>query len=320
MTEIRPGLHRFVAPLGERFVALYLFVGSEASLLFDTGVRESVTETLLPALAAEGIDPGTIRWAINSHCDFDHTGGNGALRAALPAVELLAHRLDRELTEDVERLIAERYGEFADPDGFDDPPETTATVRADSDLVRLDGELVGGEVFDLGDRTVRVVHVPGHSPGHLAIWDEANGAIAISDAVLGRTVPTADGQPAFPPTYRDTADYLDSIERVRAFNAELLLTAHYPIYEGAAATEFLDDSARYVAEIDEAVLAVLAGANGPVSTLDIIRTAGSALGPWPAAALDYAIFPVTGNLERLRDQGAVRESMLHGRRSWELAR
>ena len=35
-------------PLGERFVALYLLVGEEGALLVDTGIRESITETLLP--------------------------------------------------------------------------------------------------------------------------------------------------------------------------------------------------------------------------------------------------------------------------------
>lgn len=320
MAELRPGLHRYVAPLGERFVALYLFVGTDAALLFDTGVRDSVTETLLPALTADGIDPSRIRWAINSHCDFDHTGGNGALRAALPGVQLLAHRLDRTLTEDVDRLIGERYGEFAAMDGFDDPPATTAAVRADSDLVLLDDELRGGEEFDLGDRRVRVIHVPGHSPGHLAVWDERNNALAISDAVLGRTVPTASGTPAFPPTYRDTDDYLQTIARVRGFDADLLLTAHYPVYEGAAVSEFLDDSEQYVAEVDDAILGALDKIVEPASTLTIIRAAGAALGPWPAAALDYSIFPVTGNLERLRDRGVVRESIRDGKRYWELAR
>ena len=320
MSEIRPGLHRYVAPLGERFVALYLFVGTDAALLFDTGVRDSVTGTLLPALAADGIDPSSIRWAINSHCDFDHTGGNGALRDAIPGVTLLAHGLDRALTEDVELLIAERYGEFAAVDGFDDPPATTAAVRADSDLVALDGELRGGEEFDLGGRSVRVVHVPGHSPGHLALWDEHNKALAISDAVLGRTVPTASGAPAFPPTYRDTDDYLQTIAKVRGFDADLLLTAHYPVYEGKAVAEFLDDSEHYVAEVDGEILAALDTAAEPASTLTVIRAAGAALGPWPAAALDYSIFPVTGNLERLRDRGIVRELMRDGRRHWELAR
>ncbi|HEY9424594.1 MAG TPA: MBL fold metallo-hydrolase, partial [Microterricola sp.] len=136
--QIRPGLHRIEAPLGERFVALHLLVGPAGALLVDTGIRESVTETLLPYLDEHGIDRSTVRWALNTHCDFDHTGGNGALKVAIPGVELLSHALDRTLTEDVQRLIDERYGEFRDSDGFDDPAETTDYLRSVSDLVPVD--------------------------------------------------------------------------------------------------------------------------------------------------------------------------------------
>ena len=69
------------APLGERFVALYLLVGEEGALLVDTGIRESITETLLPYLDAARIPREKLRWAVNTHCDYDHTGGNGALKA-----------------------------------------------------------------------------------------------------------------------------------------------------------------------------------------------------------------------------------------------
>ena len=318
--EIRPGLHRIVAPLGERFIAMYLLVGEDAALLVDTGVRESITETLLPYLGAAGIDPAKLRWAINTHCDYDHTGGNGALRAALPHVELLAHRLDAELTEDVQRLIDERYGEFRETDGFDDPPETTAYVRSVSDLVPLDRTLEGGEAFDLGGRTATVLHVPGHSPGHLAVHDPANRAVMIGDAVLGATVPYADGSAAFPPTYRDTAPYAASIEAVRALGPELVLTAHYPVYEGAGAAGFLDGSDGYVAEVDAVLADVLRAATEAQTTLELVRTAGARLGPWPAEALDYAVFPATGNLERLRDRGLVIESRRgDGMRTWRWA-
>lgn len=318
--ELRPGLHRIVAPLGERFIAMYLLVGDQGALLVDTGVRESITETFLPYIQAAGIDPALIRWAVNTHCDYDHTGGNGALRAALPHVELLAHRLDRALTEDVQRLIDERYGEFRRTDGFDDPPETTAAVRSSSDLVPLDRELEGGEVFDLGGRSVTVLHVPGHSPGHLAVHDPGNRAVVIGDATLGETVPYADGSPAFPPTYRDTDPYLTSLAAFRALEPDLVLTAHYPVYEGEDATRFLDRSAAYVAAVDDALTGLLRADPAPRTTLELVRAAGARLGPWPAAALDYAVFPATGNLERLRDRGLVAEETLDdGRRTWRWA-
>ena len=314
--EIRPGIHRIPAPLGERFVALYLLVGNDGALLVDTGIRESITETLLPYLDDHGIDRASVRWALNTHCDFDHTGGNGALKQAIPSVELLAHELDRELTEDVQRLIDVRYGEFRDVDGFDDPPETTAYLRSVSDLVPVDRVVHGGEELDLGDRRIRILHVPGHSPGHLAVHDPQNRTVLIGDATLGATVPTADGRPAFPPTYRDVDPYLASIELFRSLEPELLLTAHYPVYEGPAVREFLDESEAYTRAIDRVIAEQLAAAGRPLTTLELIRSAGSELGPWAPEALDYAIFPVTGNLERMERAGGIRSQLIDGVRHW----
>ena len=315
--EIRPGLHRVQAPLGERFVALYLLVGDDAALLVDTGVRDSITDTLLPYLDAAGIPREKVRWAINTHCDYDHTGGNGALKAAIPSVQILAHDLDAELVESVERLIDVRYGEFRDTDGFDDPPETTAYLRSVSDLVAVDRRLTGGEEFDLGGRSVRVLHVPGHSPGHVAVHDTANRALIIGDATLGTTVMTADGRPAFPPTYRDVEPYVQSLRAFRALDADLLLTAHYPVYEGDGVARFLDESEAYTEHVDAVLARLLTGLRTPATTLELVRSAGAELGPWPAGALDYAVFPVTGNLERLEQRGLVgSHTDAAGRRRW----
>jgi glyoxylase-like metal-dependent hydrolase (beta-lactamase superfamily II) len=315
--ELRPGLHRIVAPLGERFIAMHLLVGSDAALLFDTGIADSVHGTLLPALADIGFDLSALRWVVSSHCDFDHTGGNAALKALAPHAEFLAGAADVAMTEDVDELIRGRYGEFAGPDGFDDPPETTALVRASTGLVPVDRALRGGEQLDLGDRVITVLAAPGHSPGHLALWDAAHRALVISDAVLGETVPTADGRAAFPPTYRDTADYVATIDALAAYDADLLLTAHYPVYEGAAVAEFLATSRAYTDRIDAVVSETLAAASAPLTSLELIHRVHAELGPWEAAAAEYLIFPMTGNLERLVGAGRVAEGRRDGRRTWE---
>jgi len=312
--ELRPGLHRIEAPIGVRFIAMHLFTGPNGSLLFDTGVDGSVSGTLLPYLAEQGIDPASIRWVVSSHCDFDHTGGNAALKRAAPDAEFFAGAADLLMTENLEVLIAGRYGEFQRADGFDDPPETTAEIRASTRLVDVDGVLTGGERFDLGaGRVIEVIAAPGHSPGHLALWDRANETLAISDAVLGETVPTAVGDPAFPPTYRDTTAYVDTIDRLRAYDASLLLTAHYPVYEGSAAIDFLDASAAYTERIDRAIEEHLVG---EMTSLEVIRAAAPDLGPWPAAAADYLIFPMTGNLERLEKAGRVARGLRADTRTW----
>jgi len=314
--EIRPGLHRIQAPLGRRFVAMYLLTGSEGGLLFDTGVADSVPGTLLPYLDRIGFDPAQLRWVISSHCDFDHTGGNAALRAVAPDCQLLAGRDDVPMTQDVNLLISGRYGEFSARDGFDDPPATTAEIRRSTGLVDVDRALDGGERIDLGgDRTIEVLAVPGHSPGHLALWDATNEALVISDAVLGESVPFADGEPAFPPTYRDTSAYVETIRRLRGYPAQLLLTAHYPVYEGEAVMRFLDSSLAYTEVIDRAITTELEQ-SGPLTSLELVRRVGAALGPWSSGAADYLIFPVTGNLERLVAAGRVVEGDRDGTRTW----
>ncbi|UFU06190.1 MBL fold metallo-hydrolase [Ruania halotolerans] len=313
--EIRPGLHRIVAPLGERFIAMYLLTGARGALLFDTGVEESVSGTLTPYLGQIGLDPTEIRWTISSHCDFDHTGGNGALRELAPDVELLAGRDDVPMTEDIELLIRGRYGEFADADGFDDPPEATAEIRRSTRLVTVDRALEGGEVFDLGDRRIEVLRAPGHSPGHLALWDPVNRALLISDAVLGESVLTTQGAPIFPPTYRDVVAYTETITRLRSYRADLLLTAHYPVYEGAHAAGFLNRSAAYVDRIDQ-VIADHLRSGEELTSLELIHRCTPHLGSWSDAAAEYLIFPMTGNLERLAAAGTVREGSRAGRRTW----
>ncbi|TBN57687.1 MBL fold metallo-hydrolase [Glaciihabitans arcticus] len=317
LMELRPGLHRIQAPLGERFIAMYLLVGSERALLFDTGITESVRETLLPYLETIGFDLAKLSWVVSSHCDWDHTGGNAAILAAAPHVEIMAGALDVPLAEDLEVLIEQRYAEFRDDDGFEDAPELTAYIRDVAAVTPIARPLNGGEEFDLGDRVIRVLHTPGHSDGHLSLWDAANSALLIADATLGTTVPGADGEPAFPPTYRDTDPYLASIEQFRAFDAELLLTAHYPVYEGAAVGAFLDESAEYTETLDVAITAALDETGQ--STLEIIHRIAPSVGPWDALASEYLIFPVTGNLERLVARGAATVSSRDGRRVWARA-
>ena len=120
VTEASPGIYRIEAPLGDRYVALYLLRGETRAMLIDTGVEGSVQDHVLPALETLGLDPSMIRYALNTHSDFDHVGGNEALKEAVPDVVLMSGELDRPLIDDLSRMIAERYGEFAHEHGFDD--------------------------------------------------------------------------------------------------------------------------------------------------------------------------------------------------------
>ena len=77
--EIAPNIHRIEAPLGERFVCMFLLDGDECALLIDTGMDSIPGEYLVPYLDAIGIPAEKIRYVLISHADFDHMAGNGAL-------------------------------------------------------------------------------------------------------------------------------------------------------------------------------------------------------------------------------------------------
>ena len=46
--EIAQGIHRVEAPLGDRFVCMYLLVGDECTILIDTGIAKMPQDILLP--------------------------------------------------------------------------------------------------------------------------------------------------------------------------------------------------------------------------------------------------------------------------------
>lgn len=320
--EIAPGIHRIVAPLGERFNAIYLFRGSDASLIVDTGLAPDPEGTVAPYLAGIGLDPAQVRYVVNTHGDFDHMGGNAAARRLFASALFMCGEEDRSLVESVERMIAERYGEFAADHDLDDTDDTKAWIRENASAVPIDVGLTGGERIHLGDGwLLEVLHTPGHSLGSISLWDPRSGSLAIGDAVLWDAVLLADGAPAFPPTYRFVETYVATIERMQGMPVERLMTSHYALAEGPAAVAgFLDGSRAYVDRVDAALRTALADAAQPLTLAELTRRLGPVLGRWPEAASQYLCYPLLGHLERLERRGQARRIRDEGREvSWRPA-
>lgn len=189
-------------------VNCFLVQGSERALLFDTGtgiapVSEVVRRlTDLPLLV------------VVSHDHLDHRGGTADVVAHahdLALVGVAAHpsalepgstlhgTVDRGFLAayaEAMRAVVAQYEAFAalDAQSFyvlptldasDSPlrpvPDTTAwSVPA----VRPSIALADGDVLDLGGRSLRVVHTPGHSPDSLCLVDDAHGVLLAGDTVV----------------------------------------------------------------------------------------------------------------------------------------
>src|SRR4051812_16416490 len=254
--EVARGIHRIEGDLGERYVCQYLLAGDERWLLVDTGLRDMPEEVIAPYLATLGRSLGDLDDVLISHADVDHCGGNRALRAAAPAARVLCGEADRAWVESNAAMLAGNY-RWYEAYGFGPSSEDVAFLERElGGDAPVDVGLAGGETLRLGrGRRLEVLALPGHTPGHLGLWDAATGPAIAIDAVLADGVYDRAGNRLIPPRYYDAAAYEATIRRLRALDPELLLTAHYDVMERAAAREFLDRSLEFVREVRAAVRA-----------------------------------------------------------------
>lgn len=207
MEEIRPGVWIVYGENRGRFpFAHSLYLEGERRALIDTGAGKSLRQLV-----------GKVDLVYLSHYHRDHVTANSLFAGATFSI----HPLDAPgvISADgfyrltgLERL-GETYWATLQQEGF------TATYAAEKHQE--------GDRIDLGGLTLRVVHTPGHTPGHCAFLIEEYGLLFTADIDLS----------SFGPWYgNDTSDlgqFQDSIQKVRSLNARMLVTSHSrPVNEG----------------------------------------------------------------------------------------
>jgi glyoxylase-like metal-dependent hydrolase (beta-lactamase superfamily II) len=268
--EVAPGIHRLEGNLGERYVCQYLVAGERS-------LRDMPDTIIAPEV--ERVD-----LILTSHADVDHSGGNRRARALWPDAQFLCGEADRAWIESNEAMLGGNYLWYA-AYGFGPPPDAVAFLRHElGGDAPVDVGLRGGETLRLGpDRRLEVLALPGHTPGHLGLWDARTGAAIVIDAVLADGVYDRAGNRLIPPRYYDAAAYEATIRRLRALDPELLLTAHYDVMERPAAREFLDRSLDFVRAVRAAVRA-----SRTRDLRALTEEVDAAVGPFPAFAHELA--------------------------------
>jgi glyoxylase-like metal-dependent hydrolase (beta-lactamase superfamily II) len=287
--EVRPNLFRIVVPLPNsplKEINSYVFTSAKRSLIVDTGMnRPECLEVLEAGIAAIGIDLERTDF-VATHLHADHQGlistlmRNGS-RAYMGALDAPAFGEGTGDTWSKDGFM----GDFGRRSGF--PAEDLEASMQNHPGFRYSGSapvdyiaLAEGDTFDVGDYHLRVIDTPGHTQGHVCLFDAKAKIFLSGDHVLGDITPNIatwsnEGDPL--------GDYLESLKKVAGFDVQLCLPGHRSVIEHFDAR--LDELVEHHRERANEVLDILDA--GEANAYD---TAGGMT--WSIRAACWEDFPV----------------------------
>lgn len=302
MQQLFDGVSMLEGEVGGRPLQLIYLQGSQASLLLDTGCTNDPEGFIIPQMREAGGDPAQLTWIVNSHCDLDHTGGNHQMKRHAPQARLACGNADREACSGPEALFRLRYDAYrADHQLFYGDRQSILDQSGQPQPIEV--TFVGGERIRLGPGwDVHIMALPGHSRGHLGIYDSRNRALYGADAIHGRVYRGFDGLAKLPPTYLHVDDYLSTIRLIEHLPISTYVGCHWPVQRGPAIRDFCAESRGFVDQADFLLRDFLAQ---PRTLREICLALGPKLGNWPhGEPLDLELmYALNGHVQRLVQRG-----------------
>jgi glyoxylase-like metal-dependent hydrolase (beta-lactamase superfamily II)/8-oxo-dGTP pyrophosphatase MutT (NUDIX family) len=240
-------------------------VGSRDFVVFDPGSPYEDEQDALFEFVKELIDGGRrLREIVLTHHHPDHVGGVERLREQLGGgVRVAAHRLTAEVLEGQVRV--ERFIE-------------------DGDTIELEGD---------PSISLRAMHTPGHTRGHLSFYDERAGALLTGDNIVGV------GSVLIDPEEGSVRDYLATLERYRRLPRLVALFGGHGPAVGNSRAKIDEYVAHRLMREREVLAAVRAGAASPE---EIVERAYADVHP---RMRSLAARAVTAHLIKLEEDGMV---------------
>jgi glyoxylase-like metal-dependent hydrolase (beta-lactamase superfamily II) len=238
--DLGGGVHRIPLPLpmeGLKAVNVYAITDPGGVDLIDAGIAlVPARERLTAALRQLGYELGDIRNFFVTHIHIDHYSLAIELRKAFRTVVSLGEQERANLMATREMVNGSARARFFGIEGLrrlgagdlvDELARQEGRPPAIVDWEDPDHWVTDGTDLDLRTRTLRAVHTPGHTRGHLVYHDAAAQIMFAGDHVLPHITPSIGFEAAG--NRMALRDYLGSLARTLALPDARLLPAHGPV-------------------------------------------------------------------------------------------
>jgi len=267
MTEVTPGIYWIKLPIdaegGPAHINAYLIRGDIGYLLVDSGWNtDSSFGTMHNSLVKNGLGFEEISQILITHVHPDHYGMAGRIKK-LSGATIAMHPIEKEFIEPryvhMEELLHQTDRMLVD-NGVprDDIVKLRdATVGLEHYIVPTppDITLRDGETVTTGEFTFRVIWTPGHSSGHLCLYEPEKKILLSGDHILPRITPNISVHPQS--IENPLGRYIKSLQEMRQLDAELILPGHDQPFTGLQAR--IDEILQHHEQRNRDILATMGG-------------------------------------------------------------
>ncbi len=314
--EILPNLYKMEIPLPRsplKALNSYLIKEPERSLIIDTGMnREECMREMQSCLSTLNVDLKRTDFFI-THLHSDHIGLVGDLVSDTSKVYFNAKETYLAYPDDGHwQRISENFRLH----GF---PEDELRRAMERHPGRVYGPrhaisfclLQEGDALDAGDYSFRCIETPGHTPGHICLYEADKKILVAGDHILSNITPNIT---TWPGVKDSLGQYLASLDKVLKLDVDLLLPGHRRI---------LHDHRQRIAELKQHHKARL---QEVITALEDGEKTAFQVAPWvkwdiqhkswelfPPVQKIFAVGETLAHLEHLEEQGVARRRTEKGR-------
>ncbi|GAA3702181.1 MBL fold metallo-hydrolase [Arthrobacter ginkgonis] len=218
-----------------RYTLCYLIQGNGDSVLVDPGWRSPDGFVALEAgLESTGTPMASVTGIVLTHYHPDHVGLAKDVMAANGAWLAIGKNEPRALPGDGGSTLADRYERWGAPRDVIEAYRQGADYRPQFESLQdISFTLEDFDLIPLRGRNLRVVETPGHSPGHICLFDAEANMLLSGDHVLPRISPHVSLEPGHSPDPLN--DYVRSLNKVALYAHAEVLPAHEYRFKGLPA-------------------------------------------------------------------------------------